>query len=273
MKKLLYFLLVIALLVVLVSGQAPHKVFATGIGEGSWFFPGASDSLKYSTINVEEDAVKAPTWVRLFSEGIKIDSPTKICYPFRYGQFHWVAKIMQVHDGRWVSIKTTTEYLFGNEAPLYACSEPITAGTFALFGYYNGPAEVQISVSSCTGALSVNNWTVDSEPYFTGLSLQNLKAVGINWTSCTQAVGLGWGYRTCIDGDCHQFDNATIGISPLTYPYPQELTETIIGNSSMGIFPQGSQICEFKPYVRLFDGSGNTLDIIYDLDYPDMCLS
>jgi hypothetical protein len=250
--------------------KAPGSVIATG--SGTWLVIPAT--VTSSDVNVDAAALSAPSWLQQLSEGVATTAPAKICYPFRGGQFHWVPQIMQLTGNLWTSITTTKEYLFGEEAGLYACAAPVNSGTFALFGYYNGPVE-QAKVLQCTGALSVDEWSHTATPRSesTAIDVSNIKAVGINWTSCPEATKLGWGLRMCWNGTCHEYDEHSLAVSALTYPNPQDLTETIFGSSSMLIYPQGSSVCEFKPFVRLEDAGGNVLDVIYDLEFPDMCVS
>ncbi len=162
MKKVIYSLLVIGLLILLVSGQPPQKVYATGIGEGSWVLPGAAASVKYVTLNVDDEATSAPTWMKRFSDGIKITEPAKICYSFRPGQFGWVPKIMQYKNDQWVSLATTTEYLNGIESTGFACANPNKAGTYALFSYYIAPkvtASQKLDLPMCNG-VEISNKTI-----------------------------------------------------------------------------------------------------------------
>jgi len=162
MKKTIFCLVVIVMLFSLFAPQSIRPVAASGIGEGNWVLPGATAGTIFTTVDIEKAAETAPSWVRLFSEGIKISDPTKICYSFRRGAFHWVPKIMQLKKGNWVNVASTIEYINGEEGGTFACAKPSEAGTYALFAYYNGPKETMTQkpdLPVCTGA-EITNKTI-----------------------------------------------------------------------------------------------------------------
>ena len=142
MKKTAYCLFVFLLTLSFLAVSVPGSVSAAAgdIGSGAWVTPGSAAA--FTTVNVDKAAKSAPDYLQQLSEGIVISAPAKICYPFRGGQFHWVPKIMQLSNGKWTSMTTGQEYLFTDEAVGYACTKASAAGTYALFGYYDGPAEV-----------------------------------------------------------------------------------------------------------------------------------
>jgi hypothetical protein len=82
----------------------------------------------------------APNWLQLVSTGLKLSGPAKICYPFRDGQFHWVGEIREFVGGKWVKLDATVTRP-NSEADYQACAQAPAEGTYALFAYYNGPAE------------------------------------------------------------------------------------------------------------------------------------
>jgi hypothetical protein len=142
MKKTVYcifvFLLTISFLVVSVPGSV--SAAAGDIGSGTWVTPGSTAA--FTTVNVDKAAASAPDYLQQLSEGIVLSAPAKICYPFRGGQFHWVPRIMRLTNAKWTAMTTEKESIFTDEAVEYACTKAPAAGTYALFGYYDGPAEV-----------------------------------------------------------------------------------------------------------------------------------
>ena len=139
-KKILFTLLTLVAIgcfALLITRQVSAS--AGNSGEGSWFLPETNHA--YSTINLDLESQSAPDWLQQLSGGIIINQAEKICYPFRGGQFHWVPQILQLRDGKWLKVATDKEYLAGAEGSLFACASTNSAGTFALFGYYDGPAE------------------------------------------------------------------------------------------------------------------------------------
>ncbi len=267
MKKLIYSLIEIGLLAGLVFFQAPQKVVATGIGEGTWVLPGAAVSTKYSTVNVDEESLQAPTWVQRFSDGIKISEPTKICYSFRPGQFGWVPKFMQYKNDQWYSMASTLEYIWGIEGGLYACASPKTAGIFTLFGFFNGPKPV--SNQQVGKLFTVNNWNMECV-------MQSLSTLTrINWNGYyPEAIKLEWGIKICnIESNCSYWDYGSLSINQSLYPHPQTLTRDFSANVLL-TGPDGDGLCEFKPYVRLLDSGSNELDVVFmDTEYSADCIS
>jgi len=151
MKKTAYCLFVFVITLAFLAVSVPGSVSASAgdIGSGVWVTPGSS--LAFTTINVDKAAKSAPNWLQQLSEGIVITAPEKICYPFRDGQFHWQPKIMKLTNGVWTHLTTTKEHPFTDEAVEYACATTPAAGTYALFGYYDGPVEISThGLSECT---------------------------------------------------------------------------------------------------------------------------
>jgi hypothetical protein len=146
----LVFILVLSLL--LINPQKNVLAEAGDIGSGVWVLPGSTAT--FTNVNVDEAAKSVPSWLQQLSEGIQIKVSNKICYPFRGGQFHWVPQIMKLTDGVWTRIATTQEYLYTTEVVQYACAAAPTTGTYALFGYYNGPTEP-------TCAYDTSKWSYD----------------------------------------------------------------------------------------------------------------
>lgn len=151
MKKFAICLLTAIFVISALFAYVPHEVLADAgdTGSGTWVLPGSTAS--FTTINVDKVAKSAPTWLQQLSEGVVITTPVKICYPFAGGKHYWVPQIMQLNAGKWSKVDTQTASLYGVEAEEYACATPKTAGTFALFGFYNGPVEVETSLPACDG--------------------------------------------------------------------------------------------------------------------------
>lgn len=115
-----------------------------GPSTGSGVTEGIADGLWTAGVESVVDLSLNPapyTWIQLLSKQTSITEPGKVCHPFRGGQFHWVAEIRQLVDGKWVKVPTTVEKLYGVESGLMACIQAPAAGIYALFGYYTGPYE------------------------------------------------------------------------------------------------------------------------------------
>jgi hypothetical protein len=84
------------------------------------------------------------TWLQLFGNGVKIDAPTTICHSFKQGGYGWIPVIYQLTDAGWVALETTNTRV-NEESEYQACAVAPSAGTFALFAYYNEPAKEAIS--------------------------------------------------------------------------------------------------------------------------------
>ena len=91
-------------------------------------------------VELDLTTMPAPDWLQLMSTGLQISGASKICYPFRNAQFHWEGEIRQLVDGKWIKLDTTVAR-HDSEADYQACAQAPAAGTYALFAYYDGPAE------------------------------------------------------------------------------------------------------------------------------------
>jgi len=141
MKKSAYCIFVFLLTLSFLAVSVPGSVSAAAgdIGSGTWVTPGSAAA--FTTVNVDKAAESAPDYLQQLSEGIMLSASAKICYPFRGGQFHWVPRIMRLTNAKWTAMTTEKESIFTDEAVEYACTKAPAAGTYALFGYYDGPAE------------------------------------------------------------------------------------------------------------------------------------
>mgnify|MGYP000930068554 FL=1 len=113
-------------------------------------------------VTIDLEKTPAPNeWVQLFGSAVQVTEPTEICHPFRGGQFGWTPEIRRLKNGKWMQLDTTMRRLPNNEGPLYACTNAPAAGTYALFGYYNGPLEIPGTQAS-TCSLSLDGWTAET---------------------------------------------------------------------------------------------------------------
>ena len=273
MKKIAIFSLALMLAFSFLLIKAPQSALA--IGSGIWVLPLAGSSTAFTSVNIDEAAKTAHPWLQQLSDGVQIDVPTEICYPFRGGQFHWVPQILELNNGTWSEVETTTEYLYGAEATQYACAVPVAAGTFALFGYYNGPVET-FNVNPVGDKLfTVDHWAGSFATRIGGYDVTNLIAYSVNWDGYyPTAKKLAWGSRMCWDSVCHEYADGTLSINASLFPYPQNKDVTVIGESSYFIYTaEIGHTCEFKPFVKLLDSSNHVLDVIYYTDYGDYCVS
>lgn len=268
MKKAASIVISVALLLVLVLAIAPKDVSASSgdIGSGEWILP--SSSASFTAVNVDQAALTAPTWLQQLSEGIKIKSADKICYPFRGGSFKWVPQIMKLTDSKWSNIKTTQEKINGEEDILFACAQAPAAGTYTLFGYYSG----QNAQTSQAGKLfTVGSWAMTVED----LRFGDLYANQVNWQGYPTAAYLAWGVKMCWDSECHEYPDDYISISESGFPYPQNYDVTIISGLTHSFTTSTEyDTCQMFPFVELLDSSYNVLDVIYyDNAYSDQCVS
>jgi hypothetical protein len=123
------------------SGEASQtsEVFATISGnstEGHWNTG--------TEFDIDLKAMPAETWLRFFSRGVEIESPTLICYPFRNGLYGWAAEIRMWNSDtyQWVKLKTIAGFVNEDEgSPYQACAQTYIAGKYALFGYLGDQPE------------------------------------------------------------------------------------------------------------------------------------
>ena len=165
MKKFLNLAIVFVLALGFVLAAAPQAVqaesestpYLAGVAEGAWSWTGSSLTGTPVTgieVSVDLDASPSPSWLQLLTGGIKIDGPATICHPFRGGQFGWQGEIRQLVEGKWVRLVTTNAWLPDEEGTFTACANASASGTYALFGYYDGPA-----VPYATCSYNTDAWT------------------------------------------------------------------------------------------------------------------
>lgn len=133
MKRVINFIMSISFIFCISLFMAPEKVEAkdTKVASGAWI----------TGTEVEVDAL-VPADLNLLTKGVKIAKPGLICHPFSGGQFHWVGEIRQLKNGEWQKLDTTNDWYPDKEGQFMSCSQAPAAGTYALFGYYNGPLEI-----------------------------------------------------------------------------------------------------------------------------------
>lgn len=263
-------MMVLALLLAPAAGTA-------SAAEGTWVFPkGAPASSEL--VNVDQAALSAPAWLQQFSGGIKISQAAKICYTFRQGQFNWTPKILQLKGSAWKAVATTKEYLYGEEGSLFACAQPVEAGTYALFAYYSKPKETAATVDPVTPLFTVGSWdmTVDPVPdSTTAFNFSDVFANDVNWRGYPAATHLAWGILMCWDygTDCRENEYGTLAISGMGYPQNHDVT---IFTGSTGTFfarPDSGE-CRMVPFVELLDTGGTVLQRIdFITEYANYCVS
>ena len=128
------------------------KVQATSPAEGTWNTGTeiTNNSAQTTALNDE---------ISLFGNEVQVTKKVEICHPFRGGQFGWTAEIRRLVNGNWVKLATTMRNLPTEEGVLNACATAPAAGTYALFGYYNGPLEISVPATAPVCTLSMDGWT------------------------------------------------------------------------------------------------------------------
>jgi hypothetical protein len=136
MKKGISVVIAIVFVLVLVLASTPKTVQAfkpiDNVAGGSW-------TSGTETI-IDTTAFPGPNQWQLLTNGVVLTAPTRLCHPFRGGQFGWTAEILELKDGTWVKLPTTEGWVPDTEGAFMACANAPEAGTYALFGYYTVPA-------------------------------------------------------------------------------------------------------------------------------------
>ena len=128
MKKGLLRITSISLLLIIMLVALPTSVFGFN---GQWNTG--------TTVTIDYKANPAPSWLQIFSDGVKIDGAATICYPFKEGLNNWKGNIYQLVDHKWVKLVTTTKWMPDTEGAYTACAKAPAAGTYVLMGYYHNP--------------------------------------------------------------------------------------------------------------------------------------
>lgn len=157
MKKLIHGLIAVFLALAIILVNAPGSAKAIpipieqekkGIADGNWQW--ADSSVSGKEVNVDLAAAPAPAWLQLLTKGLKIEIPAKICHPFSGGQYSWVGEIRRLVNDQWVKLDTVNAWVPDKEGQFTSCAVAPAAGTYALFGYYTGPAVPKYACSYST---------------------------------------------------------------------------------------------------------------------------
>jgi hypothetical protein len=112
-----------------------------------------------TAIEVDLSAAPAPDWLQLMTtEAVVVKGPTQICHELGGGKFHWVGEIRQLKGNKWVKLETINDWATDEEGAYMSCAQAPSAGTYALFAYYNGPQEYFFAAPDC-GVNEVYNGT------------------------------------------------------------------------------------------------------------------
>lgn len=140
MKKISLVAVMIVLVLALVLISIPQSVQAglvsstQAIAAGNWNTGTVTE--------VDLSTAPAPEWLQLMTtDAVVVKEPTKICHELGGGKYHWVGEIRKLVDDKWVKLETITKWSLDEEGTLMSCANAPTAGTYALFAYYNGPQE------------------------------------------------------------------------------------------------------------------------------------
>jgi hypothetical protein len=85
--------------------------------------------------------LEAPTggYALLQSDAVKVSGFTRICHPYRGGQFGWTSEIRALTSLGWVGVPTTSGWEPDEEGHYMTCAN-VGSGTYAVFGYWDKPA-------------------------------------------------------------------------------------------------------------------------------------
>jgi len=138
MEKVFKFTVVALIVAGLLFLNAPKNVQAGYIGTSiPSLAPG--DWSTGSNVDVNFTDNPAPSWMQLLTSPVKVTEPGQICHNFRGGQFGWVGEIRQLVDGQWVKVPVTVGWVPSTEGAFMICADVSSAGTYALFGFFNPP--------------------------------------------------------------------------------------------------------------------------------------
>jgi hypothetical protein len=87
---------------------------------------------------IDQSAVTPPDeWSQSLYSGVRVDTAGTICHPFRKGALGWTASIYKWTGNGWLELDTTLGWVPDKEGTFMACAYAPSAGTYALFGYYD----------------------------------------------------------------------------------------------------------------------------------------
>jgi hypothetical protein len=126
---------VITVIVLFVS-RVPGTASATGIIQQPDIAGGSWTGGEETPLDLE--GTTYPDWLQATNtNALLVTTKGEICHPFRGGQFGWVASIRQLVDGQWVKLNTTQGWMGDTEGSYLACATAQTAGTYAVFAYFD----------------------------------------------------------------------------------------------------------------------------------------
>lgn len=99
----------------------------------------SSSSIKGDLVPMSKITTKPGTWLQLMSSGVKLDGAVQICQKFTKGRYGWVGTVYQLVNGVWVKQPTTSGWLTDGEGEYRVCAKAKSAGTYALFAYWENP--------------------------------------------------------------------------------------------------------------------------------------
>jgi hypothetical protein len=75
----------------------------------------------------------------LQSDAVKVSGYTRICHPYRGGQYGWTSEIRTLTPLGWSAVPTESGWEPDEEGQYMTCAE-VGPGTYAVFGYWDKPA-------------------------------------------------------------------------------------------------------------------------------------
>ena len=138
MKNMFRFLIALILVVGLIAASAPSIVQANSVSSKTTALA-AGDWSSGTPVDVNFTDNPAPNWMQLLTSPVEVNEAGQICHDFRGGQFGWVGEIRQLVDGEWVKVPVTVGWVPNTEGAFMICADVSSAGTYALFGFYNPP--------------------------------------------------------------------------------------------------------------------------------------
>lgn len=148
MKKTIITVLALAAVAAALLLSSPQSVMAriieppkgTTPAEGSWSWNDATvtgttiPQYQLALTNDDDYAV-------LQSEGIHLSGGTQLCHPYPGGQFGWNAEIRVLTSAGWQSVATVNQWVPDEEGKFMTCANVWSGGTYAVFGYWEKPAD------------------------------------------------------------------------------------------------------------------------------------
>jgi hypothetical protein len=147
MKRKLYLLILVFFLVTVALSAAPKTAQAgfnwspNTLAAGSWNTG--------TEIKIDLEVTPAPyDWMQLLAKGVVTTEAGTLCHPIDPEKYGWVTYIYQLVNGSWVKLDTTYAWMPNEEGSYNACAVTYTAGTYAMFGYYDSAKDETKSQNS-----------------------------------------------------------------------------------------------------------------------------